>query len=55
MGVAAKSRIAGFNLVELMPDRDIQGLSALTAGRIVCVLLGLISRAREAAATATTR
>lgn len=46
-GVAAKARIAGFNLVELMPDRDIQGMSALTAGRIVCVVLGLLARARS--------
>lgn len=44
MGVAAKARIAGFNLVELMPDRDIQGIGALTAGRIVCVVLGLLAR-----------
>jgi len=44
-GVAAKARIAGFNIVELMPERDIQGLSALTAGRILCVVLGLLARA----------
>jgi agmatinase len=42
-GVAAKARIAGFILTELVPERDDRfKLSALTAARIVSVALGLI-------------
>jgi agmatinase len=43
-GVAAKARIAGFVLTELVPERDDRfRLSALTAARIVSVALGLIT------------
>ena len=35
-GLAAKATIVGFDLVELMPQRDPSGLSALTAARLVC-------------------
>ena len=45
-GLAAKARIAGFAMVEFFPARDIQGLGALTAARIVCNALGLVARAR---------
>lgn len=42
-GVAAKARIAGFILTELVPERDdAHRLSALTAARIVAVALGLL-------------
>ena len=44
-GIAGKASIAGFNIVEFMPSRDTTGLAALTAGRLVCTALGLISRA----------
>jgi agmatinase len=43
-GVAAKARIAGMALVELMPERDVDGIGALTAGRITATALGLIAR-----------
>ncbi len=43
-GVAAKARIAGFCIVEFMPARDLLGLGALTAGRLVCNAIGLIAR-----------
>jgi agmatinase len=43
-GVAAKARIAGMALVELMPERDVDGIGALTAGRITATTLGLIAR-----------
>ncbi len=43
-GIAAKARIAGMALVELMPERDVDGIGALTAGRIVATALGLIAR-----------
>ncbi|MEE4236293.1 MAG: arginase family protein [Anderseniella sp.] len=43
-GIAAKSRIAAFDLVEFMPDQDVDGLGALTAARMVTTALGLIAR-----------
>jgi len=43
-GLAAKVRLAGFDIVEFMPSRDPQGLAALTAARIVCNVLGLMAR-----------
>jgi agmatinase len=45
-GLAAKATIVGFDIVEFMPARDIQGLAALTAARIVCNVLGLMARGR---------
>jgi agmatinase len=44
-GVAQKARIAGFSIVELAPERDVNGLSALTAARIVANVLGRCARA----------
>jgi agmatinase len=43
-GIAAKARIASFDLVEFMPERDIAGLGALHAGRILVNAIGLIGR-----------
>lgn len=43
-GIAAKSRIAAFDLVEFMPDQDVDGLGALTAARMITTVLGLIAR-----------
>ena len=45
-GVARRGRIAGVNLVELVPARDPMGLGALTAARLVCSAIGLIHPAR---------
>ncbi len=42
--VAARARICGFNLVELMPSADIGGRGALVAARIVAMVMGLIAR-----------
>ena len=33
----------GFDLVELAPARDLNGLASLTAGRIICYLCGILS------------
>ena len=44
-GVAAKARIAGFDIVEFMPARDDGGHGALTAARLVANALGLMARA----------
>jgi agmatinase len=43
--VARKAPIAGFDLVELVPDRDSHGLAARTAARIVCNAIAAISTA----------
>jgi len=43
-GVADKANIAGFNIIELVPEQDIDGLGALNAGRIVCNAIGKICR-----------
>jgi agmatinase len=43
--VAQRARIAAFDLVELMPARDVSGLGALTAGRILAYVIGRLARA----------
>ena len=43
-GVAAKARIATFDIVEFVPERDVAGLGALTAARIIANVLGLMAR-----------
>ena len=43
-GVAAKARIAAFDIIEFMPERDLAGLGALTAARIIVNVLGLVAR-----------
>jgi agmatinase len=44
-GVTQRARIAAFDLVEFMPARDISDLGALTAGRILADVIGLLARA----------
>lgn len=43
-GLGRRAKIAGFDLVELYPPADIDGLSALTAARIVVNAIGAIVR-----------
>jgi agmatinase len=43
-GVSKRGRIAAFDLVEFFPARDIAGLGALTAGRIVANVVGIVAR-----------
>ena len=43
-GLAARGRIAGMALTELVPARDVNELSALTAVRLVWALIGAIAR-----------
>jgi arginase family enzyme len=43
-GIGRRGRIAGFDLVELYPPADIDGLSALTAARLVVNVIGTIVR-----------
>ncbi len=39
-----KANVCGFNLVELVPEKDINGLTALTAARIVFNMIGALVR-----------
>eukprot|EP00933_Yihiella_yeosuensis_P005261 TRINITY_DN109746_c0_g1_i1.p2 TRINITY_DN109746_c0_g1~~TRINITY_DN109746_c0_g1_i1.p2 ORF type:complete len:316 (-),score=-19.32 TRINITY_DN109746_c0_g1_i1:1457-2404(-) len=43
-GLAARCPIAGFDLVEFMPEADQAGIGARTAGQILATVLGLIAR-----------
>lgn len=43
-GLARRARIAGFDLVELYPPADIDGLSALAAARLVVNVIGAVVR-----------
>ena len=43
-GLGRRARIAGFDLVELYPPADIDGLSALTASRLLVNAIGTIVR-----------
>lgn len=43
-GVAAKARIAGFCMVEFVPQRDLNGTAAFTAARVAAHVLGHIAR-----------
>lgn len=43
-GVAKKARIAGFNIIEMVPDQDIDGMTALTSARTVCNVIGALCR-----------
>lgn len=45
--VAAKARIAGFDIIEFVPDRDVAGIGALNAARIVWHTIGRIARAKN--------
>lgn len=42
--LAKKADIRGFDLVEFVPDKDLNGLGALTAARIVWNMLGVLVR-----------
>ena len=42
--VSEKARICAFDMVELMPDRDIDGQGALTAAQLLASVMGLVSR-----------
>jgi agmatinase len=47
--VAEKARIAGFDMVELMPERDIDGQGALLAAQLLAGVVGVIARQRVGA------
>lgn len=43
-GVASKCRIVGLDIVEFVPERDVQNLGAIAISRIVCTALGCIRK-----------
>ncbi len=43
-GAAKKGRIAAVDVVEIMPDVDVDGLGALTVSRLVAFIMGLLAR-----------
>lgn len=49
-GVAERARIVGFDVVELVPERDVNGIGALTTFRLAAHAIGRISRQRASAA-----
>jgi agmatinase len=48
-GLSTKSTILGFDLVELVPARDVNDIGAFTAARVLCKALGCIARQRARA------
>ncbi len=49
-GVADRARIVGFDAVEFVPERDVNGIGALTTFRLVAHAIGRIARQRASAA-----
>lgn len=46
-GAAAKGRIAAMDFVEFMPERDVDGIGALTFARLIATSLGVLDRQRS--------
>ena len=46
-GLAAKGRVVGMDMVELVPDHDLHGLAGHTAGRLVLNLVNAMVRAGQ--------
>jgi agmatinase len=42
--VAEKARIAGVNMVDFMPDRDVDGLGAMVAAQLLAAIMGIVAR-----------
>jgi agmatinase len=45
-GLTEKANVHGFDLVEFVPEKDINGLAALTAARLVFNMIGLLVRSK---------
>lgn len=46
--LAKRNTLIGCDLIELVPERDVNGLGALTAGRIICNLCTAMSQSTDA-------
>lgn len=44
-GLARKGRVVGMDIVEITPRKDVNGITAITAGRFVCMMIGAAVRA----------
>lgn len=44
-GLARKGRVVGMDIVEITPKKDVNGITAITAGRFVCMMIGAAVRA----------
>jgi len=44
-GLVDKGRVLGMDIVEITPKRDVNGITAITAGRFICNLIGKAVRA----------
>lgn len=44
-GLVGKGRVLGMDIVEITPKRDVNGITAITAGRLICNLIGKAVRA----------
>jgi agmatinase len=40
-----KNRLVGMDIVEIAPERDVGGLTAITAGRLITNMIGCAVRA----------
>jgi agmatinase len=45
-GIAERARIVGFDIVEFVPELDVNGIGALTAFRLTAHAIGRIARQR---------
>lgn len=44
-GLARKGQVLGMDIVEITPQKDVNGITAITAGRFVCMMIGAAVRA----------
>ena len=44
-GLVKKGRVLGMDIVEITPSKDVNGITAITAGRFICNLIGTAVRA----------
>ena len=44
-GLVKKGNVVGMDIVEITPSRDVNGITAITAGRFICNLIGTAVRA----------
>jgi agmatinase len=44
-GLSKKGRVLGMDIVEITPQKDVNGITAITAGRFVCMMIGAAVRA----------
>jgi len=43
-GLEARGRVVGMDIVEITPSRDLNGISAVVAGRLITNLIGAMAR-----------